>query len=270
MHEIAATAGADGVSRGDLKSTVYELFVFAISILSIVNMLLEAVFEFESSYWWLVVEIDVALTIIFLFDFSYRLRTASSKRHYLGRGLGVFDLLSCVPGLRIFRLFRIVRAFRIMRRLGGPRVLRDLRTQFASGTMYLIIFLGLLTLEVVGLLELYFEQHAKGANITTGGDALWWGYVTATTVGYGDQYPVTVGGRIVGTLMLTVGVALFATASGFIANAFLSRQAAAPAPAPAAAEGSVQAALHEVERLLAEQQHATEALRAQLLQLEKS
>ena len=100
------------------------------------------------------------------------------------------------------------------------------------------------------------------------GDALWWGYVTAITVGYGDQYPVTVGGRIVGTLMLTVGVALFATASGFIANAFLSRTAVAPAPAPA--EGSVQAALREVERLLAEQQRATESLRAQLLQLEKS
>ena len=208
------------------------------------------------------------MTIIFLLDFSYRLRTAPSKRHYLGRGLGGFDLLSCVPGLRIFRLFRIVRAYRIMRRLGGPRVLRDLRTQFASGTMYLIILLGLVTLEVVGLLELYFEQYAKGANITTGGDALWWGYVTATTVGYGDQYPVTVGGRIVGTLMLTVGVALFATASGFIANAFLSRKPEAPAPAPTPADGSVQAALREVERLLAEQQQATEALRERLLKLD--
>ena len=260
-------AGAQAVSRGDLKGTVYELFIFAISILSIINMLLEAIFEFRSSYWWLVVTIDIALTIIFLIDFGYRLKTAPSKRHYLGRGGGVFDFLSCMPGLRIFRLFRIVRAFRIIRRLGGPQVLRDLRTQFASGTLYLIIFLGLLTLEVVGLLELSFEQDAQGANITTGGDALWWGYVTATTVGYGDQYPVTTGGRIAGTLMLTVGVALFATASGFIANAFLSRKAEAPA---APTDGSVQAALREVERLLAEQQRATDALRAQLLQLDKT
>ena len=265
MPKSNGGAVALDVSREDLKSTVYELFIFAISILSIINLVLAFVFEFESSYWWLVAQIDVALTLIFLLDFSYRLRTAPSKRHYLGHGLGVLDLLSCVPGLRIFRLFRIVRAFRIMRRLGGPRVLRDLRTQFASGTLYLIIFLSLVTLEVVGLLELYFEQYAHGANITTGGDALWWGYVTATTVGYGDQYPVTLGGRIVGVLMLTVGVALFATASGFIANAFLSRKPEAPAPA---ADGSVQAALREVERLLAEQQRATEALRAQLLQLD--
>jgi voltage-gated potassium channel Kch len=133
--------------------------------------------------------------------------------------------------------------------------------------MYLITFLGLVTLEVVGLLEVYFEQDAPGANITTGGDALWWGYVTATTVGYDDKYPVTTGGRVVGTLMLTVGVALFATASGFIANTFLSRKAEAQA---APADGSVQAATREVERLLAEQQQATEALRAQLQLLEKS
>jgi voltage-gated potassium channel len=141
------------------------------------------------------------------------------------------------------------------------------RSQFASGTLYLIIFLGLFTLEVVGLLELYFEQDAPGANITTGGDALWWGYVTATTVGYGDKYPVTTGGRIVGTLMLTIGVALFATASGFIANAFLSRKAE---PAAVAADGSVKAALSELERLLAEQQQAVEALHAQLARVEKA
>ncbi len=260
-------AAGQGVSREDLKGTIYELFILAISILSIVNLVFLSIFEFESSYWWLVALVDIALTLIFVIDFIYRLRTAPSKRGYLGRGGGVFDLLGCVPGLRIFRLFRIVRAQRIIRRLGGRRVLRDLRRQFAAGTLYLIVFLGIFTLEVVGLLELYFEQDAPGANITTGGDALWWGYVTATTVGYGDEYPVTTGGRIVGALMLTVGVALFATFSGFLANTFLSRNAEKPA---APADGTVQAALHEVERLLAEQQQATEALRTRLLELERT
>jgi len=88
---------------------------------------------------------------------------------------GVFDLLGCIPGLRIFRLFRILRAVRIVRRLGGPRVFGELRAGLASGTLYLVVFLGLLTLEVTGLLELRFEENAPGANITTAGDALWWG-----------------------------------------------------------------------------------------------
>jgi voltage-gated potassium channel Kch len=264
MSEAAVPARGD--SRGDLKGTVYEIFILAISIISIANMAMLFIFEFESAYWWVVADIDVVLTLIFVLDFVYRLRTAPSKSGYLRHG-GAFDFLGCLPGLRIFRVFRIVRAVRVLRRLGGPQVLRDLRGQLASGTLYLIVFLGILTLEVIALLELYFEQDAPGANITSGGDALWWGYVTATTVGYGDQFPVTMGGRIVGTLMLTIGVALFATFSGFLAQAFLSNNAERPTTG---GDGSAQAALADVERLLAEQQAATETLRARLLELERA
>jgi len=145
-------------------------------------------------------------------------------------------------------------------------VLRELREGFASGTLYLVVFLGLFILEFIGLLELYFEHDAPGANITTGGDALWWGYVTATTVGYGDQYPVTLGGRIVGVVMLTVGVALFATFSGFLANAFLSSKQAKPSEP--SGEGDLHAALAELERLAAEQQRATAVLRARIAEIE--
>ena len=153
-----------------------------------------------------------------------------------------------------------------MRRLGGPRVLRDARTQFAAGTLYLIVFLGILTLEVIGLFELYFEQDATGANITSGGDALWWGYVTATTVGYGDKYPITHGGRIIGAVMLTVGVALFATFSGFLANAVPLEQGAVPRDPG----GKHKEALQAVLRLQAERQRATETLRARLAELERA
>ncbi|OFW71226.1 MAG: hypothetical protein A2Y55_06070, partial [Actinobacteria bacterium RBG_16_68_12] len=191
--------------REDLKGTTYELFILAISILSIVNLALEMVVAYRSQSWWLILYIDTALTIIFVADFIYRFTSAPSKRKYFFRGGGVFDLLGCLPGLRIFRLFRVVRAIRIIRRLGGARMLRELRGQFASGTLYAVVFIGITVLEFVGLAELYFEGDT--GNITTGGDALWWGYVTATTVGYGDYYPETRGGRIVGVFMLTVGVA---------------------------------------------------------------
>ena len=124
---IAPEAGG----REDLKGTTYELFILAISILSIVNLVLLAALPWQSQSWYLVIYIDTALTVIFLADFSYRMATASSKRHYLGRGGGALDLVSCVPALRIFRLFRIVRAVRIIRRLGGARMLRELRGSLA-------------------------------------------------------------------------------------------------------------------------------------------
>jgi voltage-gated potassium channel Kch len=247
------------VDRGDFKGLAYEVFMLGLAVLSIVNLGLMAVFEWQSQHWWLVLYVDAVLTIFFVGDFVYRLVTATSKGRYLGRGGGVLDLVSCAPGLRILRLFRIVRAARIFRRLGGIRMLGELRQQVAAGTVYLVVFTGIVVLEVTGLLQLRFEEDAPGANITNAGDALWWGYVTATTVGYGDQFPVTVGGRIVGFLMLTVGVALFATFSGFLANTFLSAKQSAPPPTD---ETELATLLRDVERLHGEQQQAIAALRA--------
>ena len=254
--------------RQDLRSTTYEFFILAVSILSIANLLLIAVLPWGSQSFWLVVYTDVMLTLIFLIDFTLRLLSTPKKVSYLRHG-GVLDLLSCAPGLRIFRLFRIARAIRIVRQMGGPRVFRELREGLASGVLYFVVFLGLFTLEYVGLLELHFEEGAPGANITTAGDALWWGYVTATTVGYGDEYPVTMGGRIVGVMMLTIGVALFATFSGFLANLFLSTKRR-PAAAMPGAKPDAAATLREVERLRALEQGAIEKLRAQLASLETS
>jgi voltage-gated potassium channel len=246
--------------RGDLKSTTYEFFVLAVAILSIANLPLLFVFPYQSQSWYLVAMIEAALTLIFVIDFAYRLRTAPSKRGYFIGQRGYLDLLSCVPALRIFRVFRIVRAVRIVRQLGGPRVFRELRQELASGALYFVIFIGITVLEVVGLLELRFEEDAPGANITTAGDALWWGYVTATTVGYGDYYPVTAGGRIAGLVMLTVGVGLFATFSAFLANAFLSPRKREPTEtAPDIAE---------IQALLDQQEQTTALLRAKLEQLD--
>src|SRR5262249_31306080 len=157
-------------------------------------------------------------------------------------------------------IFRVVRAVRIIRALGGPRVLREMRGEVAAGTLYLVIFFGVFVLEFVGLAELHFEQNAPGANITTGGDALWWGYVTATTVGYGDEYPVTRGGRIVGVVMLTVGVLLFATFSGFLANTFLSTKR--DGTKARRGDTDLESSLREIEHLQEEQQAAIEKLRA--------
>jgi voltage-gated potassium channel len=61
---------------------------------------------------------DVLLTTVFMYDFLYRITTASSKRQYFFRNWGWADLLACIPMLRIFRLFRIVRAARLMKTFG--------------------------------------------------------------------------------------------------------------------------------------------------------
>ena len=69
---------------------------------------------------------------------------------------------------------------------------------------------------------LAIEVRAEGSNIQTPSDALWWTYVTIATVGYGDRYPVTDPGRVVGVVTMTVGVVLFGALTAFLANAFIT------------------------------------------------
>ncbi|WP_306171340.1 potassium channel family protein [Porphyromonas gingivalis] len=65
-------------------------------------------------------------------------------------------------------------------------------------------------------------ENAPTSNITTAEDAIWWSYVTITTVGYGDKYPVTTEGRIIAMFLMTAGVGLFGTFTAYIASLFVS------------------------------------------------
>src|SRR5262249_39273064 len=161
--------------------------------------------------------VDAVLTIVFLSDFAYRLLTADGKRRYFVHDGGWLDLIGSLPLLRIFRLFRVIRVGRVLRTQGFGSLARWLRRERAPSALYVVVFLVVVVLEGSSILILPLEAKSPDANITTAGDALWWGMETVTTVGYGDQYPVTHGGRIVGVFVLVVGVGLFGTFTGFLA-----------------------------------------------------
>jgi voltage-gated potassium channel len=67
---------------------------------------------------------------------------------------------------------------------------------------------------------LVFER-AEGTNIKSAEDAIWWSVATMTTVGYGDKYPVTTEGRVIGIILMVCGVGMFAGLSGLVASLFL-------------------------------------------------
>jgi hypothetical protein len=91
----------------------------------------------------------------------------------------------------------------------------------AGTTLFAVLFLVVVLLEVASGVVLAIEMEAPGSNIHNASDALWYTWVSITTVGYGDRYPVTSAGRIVGAVTLAVGVALVGALTGFLANAFL-------------------------------------------------
>jgi Ion transport protein len=212
----------------ELRTSSYELFIGALSILSILNLVL-VLLPITDQVKELILIVDSALTIVFLIDFAIRLFSAPVKSRYFFKGGGWLDLIGSLPTLRIFRLFRVLRVGRLLRRYGLRNVLRELIGNPAQGGLLLAVFFAILTLEFGCMFVLGVEQNAPGANIRTGVEALWWGIVTMTTVGYGDYYPVTNPGRVVGSITMLIGIGILGTFTGYLANAFLSpRSTASP------------------------------------------
>jgi voltage-gated potassium channel len=213
----------DNSTRYELKSTNYEFFILALSILSLVNWVFVLVIR-DVQIERIVVVIDLLLSFVFLVDFIYRLSTAENKREYFVRQSGWLDLLSSLPfpQVKILRLVRVIRSIRLLRMFGLRKTLDEFLLTRAGSAVYLVSFLIILVLEFGSMAILFAEQDAPGSTINTTSDAIWWVLVTISTVGYGDEYPVTQQGRLIATVVIVTGVALFGVVTGFLANAFES------------------------------------------------
>jgi voltage-gated potassium channel len=109
------------------------------------------------------------------------------------------------------------------------------RSQYAT---FITILLAGMVLSVASILILQFESTSPDANITTGGDAIWWGVVTITTVGYGDKYPVTFLGRITATSVMFAGTGIIGALASILASLLVSPSTPdEPAPEAASAAG---------------------------------
>lgn len=95
--------------------------------------------------------------------------------------------------------------------------------QKASYILYTIIFLIMFVI-ISGIGVYHLEKDIEGANITNLHDALWWAVVSISTVGYGDFTPVSDGGRVIGVLVMLIGVLLFGTFTALIATSIVRRQ----------------------------------------------
>lgn len=258
-------------STGELKAIGYELFIAALSILSIVNMLL-LIFVNNPSLEYVIYTINAIMTPIFLGDFLYRFFTAKSKARYFWRNFGWADLLSSLPlpNAKILRLFRLWRVFRLIRQFGARTLVDQFISRRAENALLTVVFLVLCVLQFGALAVLYAEMSSPDASITNASDALWWVFVTITTVGYGDRYPVTNAGRAVAVLVMIAGVGLFGTLSGFLANQFLTPPTPRKVDAPAAERASTdpKARIAEVKQMLEAQEQVVVSLRAKLDEIE--
>jgi len=211
-------------------SNAYELFILVLTILSLAIMVALVLPNLSSATAQLLNIYDNAICFIFLFDFGMRMRRAPSKRGYFFGGRGWLDLIGSIPTfgvfkygalLRLARLSRLARITRLMRGQNRRQIVRDVIDNRGQYAVVVTLTLAMLVLVLSSVFVLQFESKSANANITTGGDALWWAVVTITTVGYGDFYPITPGGRVVGVFVMFTGVGIIASLASILASVLI-------------------------------------------------
>ena len=224
---MTATANVPASQRrGPLESNAYNIFMLVLTVFSLAMMILlvlplnEATLE---AVRWL----DNAVCLVFLADFGVNLAMSDPKRDYFIGRRGWLDLLGSIPALGFFRatallrIFRLSRLLRIRRMLMGKNrreLVHDVVTNRGQYALLITVLAAFLVLTVSTILMIQFESRSADANITTGGDALWWSFTTITTVGYGDQFPVTALGRAVAVFVMFAGVGIIGSLASILAS----------------------------------------------------
>jgi voltage-gated potassium channel len=180
------------VIAGPERSNAYSIFILVLTVLSLVIMV-ALVLPLDQATSQLLTVYDNVICGVFLIDFFLNLRRSHPKGEYLIKQRGWLDLLGSIPTLgffqftallRLARLSRLARIARLLRGRNKKQLVQDVARNRGEYAAFITILLAFLVLTLSSVLVLQFESKSPDANITTGGDALWWAVVTITTVGY--------------------------------------------------------------------------------------
>lgn len=204
------------------KLGLLNLIVLILSIYVLGALIVDSIYILPTETSLLLNYIDYSICIFFFIEFCIRFRKAENKLKFMRWGW--IDLISCIPMiealrpgrlLRLIRLLRIIRAFRTTKNIVDHIFANKAEGAFTSVSVIAIL---LVIFSAIGILQV---ENDPNSNIKTAEDAIWWAYVTITTVGYGDKFPVTTEGRIIAAILMTAGVGLFGTFTAFVASWFV-------------------------------------------------
>ncbi len=174
---------------------------------------------------------DVCIASIFLLEFCVRLARAPKRLVFLRQHW--WELLASIPitssttqalrALNLLRIFRLIRLLRLLRLLARLKIIFDASTRFAEQTylLYICTLAGIVIMS--GALGFHYMEAGVNPNVHSLWDSFWWTVVTITTVGYGDIYPVTTGGRILAMFLMLGGIATVSAVTAVI-SAYLIRK----------------------------------------------
>lgn len=218
----------------------FDLFITALIILNVIAIIFASDQSIYYKYSFLFDKFEVFSVLIFSIEYLLRLWTCVELQSYqkpiIGRikfifsPMAIIDFLAILPfylplvgvDLRFLRILRVFRIFRMLKLARYSKAFRMIKSVLKKKKEELLVALSLviIILIIISTLMFYAERDAQPNAFGSIPKALWWGVATLTTVGYGDIYPITPYGKILGGLVSLLGIGLIALPSGILASGY--------------------------------------------------
>lgn len=215
------------------KGKIFALFIQFLILVSIISFSIDTLPNLSNETKEILGIIEIVTVLIFLIEYILRLYAAKKKLSFVFSFYGIIDLLSIAPffiagmdlrALRAFRLLRLIRVFKLVRY--NKAIKRFARAfSIAKEEIFLFMFVSLILLYLSSVGIWYFENSVQPESLKSVFHGMWWSVATLTTVGYGDIYPITVGGKIFTFVVLMIGLGIVAVPAGLVATALSAARA---------------------------------------------
>jgi voltage-gated potassium channel len=206
----------------------FAFFIQALILLSLVTFSVETLPNLKPETRYLLRIIEIFCVVIFTVEYILRIYVADSKPRFIFSFFGLIDLLAILPfylsfgvDLRSLRALRFLRLFRVLKLVRYNKAMNHFVRAMSSAKeqIFLFIFITMILIYFAAVGIYYFENEAQPEHFSSIFDSLWWAIITLTTVGYGDVYPITVGGKVFTFIILMIGLGIVAVPTGIISSA---------------------------------------------------
>ncbi|MFA4878108.1 MAG: ion transporter [Methanoregula sp.] len=231
----------EGEADGNVAARYFNYCMIFLIVLNVIVVVLETVPWIYDRFFWIFTTIDVISFSAFTVEYILRLwicttnpvfkNPITGRVHYAATPFAIIDLLAIAPFylpllipvdlrfLRILRLLRIIRVLKLGRYSEAVRTFGRVITKKKEQLLIAFSFL-LFAIVIASTLMFYAEHDAQPELFASVPHAMWWALVTLATVGYGDMYPITPIGKLIGGIVLIVGIGIFALPTAIMASGF--------------------------------------------------
>jgi voltage-gated potassium channel len=210
------------------KGRVFDYFIQILILLSLVSFTIETLPNNSKETIEILNNFEFICVIFFSIEYLLRIYVAKKPMQYIFSFYGIIDLLAIFPfylnrayDLRSLRAFRVFRVFRALKLIRYNKALKrfSIAAKIIREEMILFLMITAIFIFIASAGIYYFENEAQPEVFKSVIHSGWWAVVTLTTVGYGDIYPITVGGKVFTFFILIVGVGIVTIPAGLVASA---------------------------------------------------